>query len=335
MSAAVDHNICIREHHRGPSPLPQIGLARELFARSARGDPSDLRKTYLRLALQFHPDKRPEVDRADATHLFQAIAAAYEELLKSSDASAQVAQRVRSPVAAAAELGDLVELQRLLEEDPSRAHEADDLGVFPLMFAAVGGHVKSAEVLLEFGADLHAQNPIQWSSLLYAALGNHTAMVKFLVERGAIVTDHELILAAYTGNPDSLEALLDLYVGSVPQLRTNESKKTLLHLACEGMCFLKHSAERHAKCVELVLHRKVCVDAIEPKKQRTSLQEYVGDVRWRTRSFEHSVWHMSVLEKLCSHGASVTVEDSDGNCALSLASDGGLSRVREVLFSYR
>ncbi|CAK0853359.1 unnamed protein product [Prorocentrum cordatum] len=304
--------------------LPELGRARDLFS-----------AVYLRLALQYHPDKRPASDRERATRLFQAIAAAYEELLQTRESGGSAAnQRVKSPVAAAAELGDLEELTRLLKERPDRANEADDLGVYPLMFAAAGGCVEAAELLLEFGADVHAKNPIKWSVLLYAALGNHAEMVRFLVGCGATVTDHELILAAYTGNPGSLQALLELYEGSAAEVRTDESRKTLLHLACEGLCFLRHSAERHAACVDLALRWRVPVDAAEPRRGRTALQDLVGDPRWRTRSLENSAAHLAAVERLCAAGASVAAEDPGGASALSLASEGRLPRVREALLCY-
>ena len=104
-------------------------------------------------------------------------------------------------------------------------------------------------------------------------------MVHWLVEQGVEVTPHELILAAYTGNAVSLAALLERYKGSVPDLRT-ESGKSLLHLACEGLCFLKRSAEEHVRCVDLVLQRKVPVDQTEPKQGRSCLQNYVPWMLW-------------------------------------------------------
>merc|ERR1712113_1189967 len=142
------------------------------------------------------------------------------------------------------------------------------------------------------------------------------------------------ILAAYTGNPSSFEALLELYRGSAPELRTNESGKTLLHLACEGMCFLKHSAERHGACVDLALRWGVPIDATEHKRCRTCLQDFIGDIRWRTRSLENSSAHLAVLERLCAEGASVTVEDAEGCSALSIATEAKLAHAREILFSY-
>lgn len=315
--------------------LPRFQDAMDLFAPYLPCDAPEMRRVYLRLALRYHPDKCPEAERSQATQLFQAIAAAYEELLKPLDSSGPgVRQRVKSPVAAAAELGDLEELRKLLEQFPYMASEEDSLGVYPLMFAACGGCVGAAELLLNANADIHAQNPIKWSVLLYAALGNHAQMVRFLVKRDAVVTGHDLVLAAYTGNSKSLEALLELYDGDVTEYITDESKKNLLHLATEGLCFLKHSAEWHAECVDLVLKWKVAVDQPEPKHGRTCLQNLVDDVRWRTRNFEASEHHMAAVESLCMHGASVTAQDSAGNSALSIADQAGLYRLKELLFSY-
>ena len=107
----------------------------------------------------------------------------------------------------------------------------------------------------------------------------------------------------------------------------------LLHLAVEGVAFLRHSAERHAECVDLVLARVADVDARD-KDGRTALQKFVQDVRWRTRAFENSPAHLAVVERLCRAGASVAAEDPQGSCALSIAAANGLPRVREILFMY-
>lgn len=324
--------------HCKSSNLPQFQEAMHLFTGHLPCDAVRLRRVYLRLALQYHPDKSVPSNRALATQLFQAIAAAYEELLESTigkqGGSSAVRARVKSPVAAAAELGDLEELRRLLEEIPSRATEEDDLGVCPLMFAAAGGCTAAAELLVNFNADVNARNPIKWSVPLYAALGDHAPMVHWLVDHGAHVGDHELWLSAYTGNSCALEALLDRFGGSAAAVRTDQSKKSLLHLAVEGMCFLKRSAEQHACCIDLLLQKGVSVDIAEPKKGRTCLHDYLDDMRWKTRGFESSPAHMAVLEKLCNYGASCMKEDFEGNSAMSIAGARGLHKVREVLLTY-
>ena len=53
------------------------------------------------------------------------------------------------------------------------------------MFAASGGCVAAAELLVEFKADIHAKNPIDWSVLAYASLADHAPMVEWLAQQGA------------------------------------------------------------------------------------------------------------------------------------------------------
>mmetsp|Transcript_56454 Transcript_56454/g.104522 ORF Transcript_56454/g.104522 Transcript_56454/m.104522 type:complete len:337 (-) Transcript_56454:45-1055(-) len=311
-------------------------LAMALFKPFLPADSASLRRIYLRLALKYHPDKKRPQDQQAATRLFQAIAKVYEDLTKIDDskASQRIQTRVRSPVAAAAELGDIAELRQLLEDFPGKVCEPDDLGVVPLMFAATGGCVAAADLLLNAGADVHARNNINWSVLLYAALADHADMVDFLVQRGAVVTQHELILTSFTGNSTSLGALLRHYDGKAGTIRTNESGKTLLHLACEGMCFLKRAASQHAKCIQLLLEAQVPLNIEAQEGGRTCLQNYVSDVRWRTRNLEASAEHMEVLEQLCSAGANVLAKDWAGETAISLAEESGLQEVRAVLQSH-
>ena len=116
-------------------------------------------------------------------------------------------------------------------------------------------------------------------------------------------------------------------------MRTETSRKTLLHLAVEGLCFLKHSAEQHAACVDLLLQAGVPVAVPDPRG-RTALHDYIADVRWRTRALENSPAHLRTLERLCLAGASVTAEDADGATPLAMAAENGLPRVREILFGY-
>lgn len=331
--------------------VPRFDEAADLFRAHLPCDTKGLRKVYLQLALKYHPDKCEEEERTVATQLFQAIAAAYEALLSPEPGTrSEPVRRVKSALAAAAELGDVEELRRLLSTLPAASvNEPDDVGITPLMFAAAGGCVEAARVLVEHGAAIDALNPINWSVMLYAGLGNHADMVAWLVSTGGVVCEHDLILTAYTGNSESLCVMLAAYdsIGSVAGIRTNESGKTLLHLACEGLCFLKSSAEQHAACVRLLLKHRVPPDAVDPLG-RTCLQDFVADRRWhtpqnfvagrerrwQTKPFEASIPHMAVLEELCLAGASVSRQDAAGESAISLATAAGLSRVREVLLGF-
>ena len=188
--------------------FPSLEDAQELFRPYLPCCQKQLRRVYLRLALQYHPDKCLG-NLKEATELFQAIAAVHEQLSKAEDG---IQRRVKSQVAAAAELGEIEELERLLLEDPQRSVEVDDLGVCPLMFAAAGGHLDAIRLLLFYGADVNAKNPIHWTVMLYACLGNHADVVRWLGRTAGVkVTAHELVLTAYTGNSQALASLIELY----------------------------------------------------------------------------------------------------------------------------
>jgi len=319
------------KHTEGIKPLPHKETARSFFAAHLPCDGSKLHRVYLRLALQHHPDKRPEAERNEATKLFQAINAVYEELMRPHG---RIAKRIKSSAAIAAELGDVAALKRLLEDLPSRANEEDSAGAFPLMFAAKGGCIEAAEVLLQHGADLHARTPFGWSALLYAGLSNHGDMVRWLVGMGANVTSHELTNVAFGGYDKSLDALLDLFSGNVAEVRT-DSGNTLLHLLCSGMLhFSNQRPQRYLRCADVLLQRRFPVDALDVKKGRTSLQAYVGDSMWLERDFEDSHAHLELVQRLCTAGASTTMKSHSGSTAMSLAKSQGLLKVCSILQSF-
>jgi len=284
---------------------------------------------YLRLTLRFHPDKWPPSDRTSATQLFQAIGAVYTELL-GRPRGGDYQRRVKTPAAAAAELGDLEELRRLLEERPSRANEADDNNVTPLMLAAKGGSLPAAALLLAYGASADADTPLGWTAMTFAALHDQYDMVRFLVSKGLPVTEEDLLLAAFTGNPKGLQGLLELYPGHLQNVRASGGQ-TMLHYACSGMLHVvRDNPERYLSCVELLLLCGVPIDAIDSRRGRTCLQTYVSHRRWHTEGYERSSVHLDLVELLCSQGASPTACDSEGSCAISIVKASGLSMVQDV-----
>jgi len=308
--------------------LPRSDAAMQLFEPHLPCDEGILRRVYLQLALRYHPDKWPADDRPEATALFQAIAAVYEKLTKPMG---RLVKRVKSPVAAAAELGDLEELRRLLEAQPGRAVEEDDLGATPLMFAARGGCIEAAELLVRHGAEVHARSPIGWSALTWAGLGDQAPMVRWLVGKGMKVAQEELNLVAFAGHASSLAALLDSFSGSVASVRTDTNGQTLLHLVCYGLLNLpRDSPERYLSCAELLAARGVPVDA-KDKRGRTCLHIFVGHSNWALNRLEASGAHMQMVEWLCARGSSPGVVDDEGSTALSLAEFSGLHQVREAL----
>src|SRR6266516_7874892 len=75
----------------------------------------------------------------------------------------------------AAALGKTDRLRELLDEDPSRADEFGDDGFHPLGLACFFGHVDTARLLLERGADVNAlsrNEHIQTAAIHAAAASN-------------------------------------------------------------------------------------------------------------------------------------------------------------------
>jgi uncharacterized protein len=94
----------------------------------------------------------------------------------------------------AAALGDTARLQELLDEDPARANEFGDDGFHPLGLACFFGHIDTARLLLERGADVNAlsrNEHIQTAAIHAAAASEGKGedvryeLVKLALEHGA------------------------------------------------------------------------------------------------------------------------------------------------------
>ena len=59
----------------------------------------------------------------------------------------------------------------------------------PLSFAALNGQANSAEILLEFGANIHARNNCNYTPIMVAAYERHDSVVQTLIEYGADPND--------------------------------------------------------------------------------------------------------------------------------------------------
>ncbi|CAK8997887.1 unnamed protein product [Durusdinium trenchii] len=308
--------------------LPRIQDARALFEPFLPCDDTQLRKIYLRLALKYHPDKLLKAERSAATELFQAIAAVYEDLLRPF--GGKIPKRVKTQTAAAAELGDVKALQRLLIELPSRAVEEDYVGAVPLMFAAKGGCIEAAELLVRYNADVHAETPFGWSVLVYAALSDQGHMVRWLAKEGARVTGHELQLAAFGGYHRGLEALIEHYDQELSAVKTS-SGNTLLHLLCLGILNIpKGQPERYLKCLTL-LAPAVPPNVMDSKRGLSPIQLVAGHGNWLEHNLEASNIHLKFVEQLCAAKADPNAMDKNGQSAVSLARRKNLNQVASIL----
>jgi hypothetical protein len=239
---------------------------------------------------------------------------------------------MKAPVAVAAELGDIVELRRLLADMPIRANEEDDNGVVPLMFAAKGGSIAASRLLLDYGARLEATTSLGWSALLWAALSDQGNMVKWLIKQGAQIVEQDLLLSCFVGARKSVRVLLEYYPLHAAGFPIDCHGNTLLHLTLSGMCNLPRGCpERYLDCMDMLLQQGVPVDAVEPKHKRTCLQTFLRHRTWVAGSAEQSDIYMNAVKRLCAHSANVMAEDNEGTSALALAESSGLHQLHEVL----
>ncbi|CAK9198131.1 unnamed protein product [Sphagnum troendelagicum] len=97
-----------------------------------------------------------------------------------------------TPLHVAARRGDLLEVQRLIDEgadvnEPSSGRKAP--GTTPLHLAATGGHIAVMDELLERGANMEARTKggCGWTPLHNAAKEKNKKAVRFLLENGAFL----------------------------------------------------------------------------------------------------------------------------------------------------
>lgn len=98
-----------------------------------------------------------------------------------------------TPLHVAARMGDLGEVQRLLDDGadvnaPSWGPKAP--GTTPLHLASTGGHVNVMNLLLERGANIEARTKggCGWTPLHNAAKEKNKRAVRFLLENGAFLS---------------------------------------------------------------------------------------------------------------------------------------------------
>ena len=91
--------------------------------------------------------------------------------------------------------GDIPSVKKLLDGDPALVAVRDAKGLTPLHVAASRGQHDVAQLLLDYGADVHGPTAEgEWTPIVYAAYRGHLAAVRVLIENGAGVTESD-------GNP--------------------------------------------------------------------------------------------------------------------------------------
>jgi ankyrin repeat protein len=117
---------------------------------------------------------------------------------------------------AAARLGMIDEIERILRDDPQAVHARGGDGQLPLHFAA---SVEVASMLLDAGADINAIDLDHESTAAQWAIRERQDVARFLVSRGAKT---DILMAAALGDLDRVRRHLDIAPASV---RTSVSER--------------------------------------------------------------------------------------------------------------
>lgn len=117
-----------------------------------------------------------------------------------------------------------MDLLKALIENGADVHARRDAALFT---ASVEGHTAAARVLLEAGADPHANNHLAW-----AVIGGHVDIVRLLLAAGAdphVRLNQSLRLATRKGNAAIVGLLLA--AGANPNAVDDDSETILHHVA--------------------------------------------------------------------------------------------------------
>ncbi|CAG7721205.1 unnamed protein product [Allacma fusca] len=212
-----------------------------------------------------------------------------------------------------AECGNVKELKRILNRDPTRLHAHDSKGRRAVHQAALKNHVGVLEVIVENDGDLNVQD-IEGNTPLHAA-GDEEALnaIDFLLRNGSDAQKQNtksysvLHIAAERNKIQSL-LTLSKHLSLLDVDQSGPLGRTPLHLACINDCF---------ECVRILLEdlhcssRRACL--------QSSLPIHEAAKHGSSKSLEVLLqWNGPVVSDEL-----INVPDAEGNQALHLAIHGG------------
>ncbi|XP_065193226.1 transient receptor potential cation channel subfamily A member 1-like [Sycon ciliatum] len=125
----------------------------------------------------------------------------------------------------------------LVESTPTNVNDIDDQGRTPLHLAAINGHQRLCELLMDLGADVSARDNRRWTPLCHASSEGHCNTMESLLEHGSPVNikDHRgntpLHLACMAGHSKAVRTLLD---HNAVLVQKNSDGMTCFDVAIDG-----------------------------------------------------------------------------------------------------
>jgi ankyrin repeat protein len=209
----------------------------------------------------------------------------------------------------AAKAGNLAKVEALLKDDPDLVSSKNGLNDTPLHLAAIKGHKKVVELLLDHGADINS-NDGSWMPLHLSVSNGHKDVAELLLARGADVNTKDdngytpLELAASCGRKGIVEWLLAK--GAEVNVMDKYGWTPLHNAAVNG----------HKDIVKLLLARRAEVNA-KNNNGDTPLQLAAGYV------------HKDVVGLLRRYGGSDTINPA--HLIRDAAQSGNFKRVKALI----
>jgi ankyrin repeat protein len=185
----------------------------------------------------------------------------------------------------------------------------------PLRYALDRGHIEVARVLLEHGAETRAQGMDRWIPLCWASRHGHVEVVRLLLKHGAEASTRDrnkstpLHLALEGGHVEVALLLLDY--GAVAGAQ-DKNKSSAMHLASKG---------GHTEVVQVILERNVDVN-VEDKDEATPLRYALEE------------GHVEVTRLLLEYRAGTNAQGKDEWIPLCWASRHGHVEVARLLLMH-
>ncbi len=153
---------------------------------------------------------------------------------KNNEKNIQLEKLFKTTLFGAIKSGDIQKIKEFTEKP---GFEIDKIfnGSTPLMYAAENGNIKSAEALIEAGADLNASNESKITPLMRAAYYKNSSIARMLIESGANISatsilDQTALISAAMANDIKTFNLLAEKTFDINEVDKN-GKTALIHAA--------------------------------------------------------------------------------------------------------
>ena len=207
-----------------------------------------------------------------------------------------------TPLAVAAERGNMDIIKMLVEEGGAKINEVSSYGVTPLIAAAAAGNTEATQYLIAHGADVTAKDDLGKTALLHAAAKNNKALITNLIKLNSAATE----LADITGNTPLMYAAQAGALGNVQALVANGANVNYKN-PNNGLNALAVAAAEGQNATVRYLVRNGADINITDSHKRTPLFYAMSTDQTRT------------FETLINLGADVNAKDENGQTVLTAA----------------